>query len=52
MSDCKCDPDTWGHRIGQICDTYEPILLSEDRMISVCDICHHDERCHEVNNGR
>lgn len=44
---CKCDPDSWGQRVGEICDNYEPILLSLDRIISICDNCHHDEKCHD-----
>ena len=43
---CKCDPITWGVRVPDICDHYEPIMLSLERIVNICDNCHHDEECH------
>jgi len=47
IKDCTCDPDTWGYKVPDICEHYEPIMLSTERIITICDICHHDERCHK-----
>ena len=46
IKQCKCDPRSWGAKVGEICEHYEPILLSLDRLISICDTCHHNEACH------
>jgi hypothetical protein len=44
---CKCDPATWGYKVPAICEHYEPIMLSMDRIVNICDVCHHDEGCHD-----